>query len=465
MSAGEDTDAPSRSDAPAPDTAAAAASSTRLQPEVLVIGGGPAGSTAAALLAARGRRVLLLEKARHPRFHIGESLLPMNLPILQRLGVLEQVRAIGVHKAGADFPQPGREEHNVFRFSRALAPTFDHAFQVRRADFDALLFAHARQAGADAREDVKVEDIEFGSDGRPSRVRARDAQGATLDIRPQYVIDASGRDTFFGAKLKLKQRNAAHQSAAIFSHYRGVQRFEGENAGNITIARFAHGWLWVIPLPDDVTSVGAVCFPDYLKQRRGDNEGFLERTLQLVPPVWKRMADAQRVAPVHVTGNYAYQCSRMAGPGWVMAGDAYAFVDPIFSSGVFLAMNSAEQAATLADAVLDNPACEAELQRAMDRRLRRGLRIFTWFIYRFTAPAMRHLFAHPRNYLQLEQAVISMLAGDVFDSRPVLRRLRVFRVVYYITSLRYLPEGVRHWRRKRRESALDVAGETLQPSA
>lgn len=456
MATDDGTDAQARADV----AGHGAPASPVLDPEVLVIGGGPAGSTAAALLATRGRRVLLLEKNRHPRFHIGESLLPMNLPILQRLGVLEQVRAIGVHKTGADFPLPGRDEHNVFRFSRALAPLYDHAFQVQRAQFDALLFAHARKRGADAREGVKVEEIEFGSDGRPSRVLARDAQG-DVEVRPQYVIDASGRDTFFGVKLKLKQRNAAHQSAAIFSHYRGVRRFSGENSGNITIARFAHGWLWVIPLPDDVTSVGAVCFPEYLKQRRGDSAGFLEHTLQLVPAVWQRMADARRVADVHVTGNYAYECSRMGGPGWVMAGDAYAFVDPIFSSGVFLAMNSAEQAASLADAVLDQPGREAALQSAMSRRLRRGLRVFSWFTHRFTSPAMRHLFAHPRNYWQLEQAVISMLAGDVFDSRPVLRRLRAFRLVYYITALRYLPDGLRHWRRKRRQAALDVGGETL----
>lgn len=440
-------------------------------PDVLVIGGGPAGTTAATLLARKGWKVTLLEKAAHPRFHIGESLLPMNLPILERLGVLEQVRAIGVHKLGADFPlQDEGDNTHVFRFDRAIAPKFGYAFQVKREEFDQLLFRNALANGVDARERTTVEKVEF-EDGRPRVVHARDADGNALAFRVRYLVDASGRDTFLGNKLKLKRKSDLHQSAAIFSHFTGVRRRDGEDAGNITVDRFDHGWFWLIPLPGGVMSVGAVCFPEYLKQRsahRGEaggdpNEAFLMRTLQTTPSVWNRMQGAERVAPVHVTGNYTYTCSRMSGPGWVMAGDAYAFVDPVFSSGVYLGMNSAEQAAEVVDTALREPAREAAMQEAMENRLKRGLRHFSWFIYRFTTPVMQHLFANPRNDWQLEQAVISMLAGDVFDNRVVLRKLRLFRLVYALTALQLAPRALRGWWRRKRQVGERFAGDTLQP--
>lgn len=239
-------------------------------PDVLIIGGGPAGCAAAIVLAQQGWAVTLLEKEQHPRFHIGESLLPMNIPILERLGVLEQVRAIGVLKRGADFPNDAGG-YNTFRFSHALDAKADYAFQVPRAQFDQVLFARARDVGVDAREQVKVESVAF--DGEQPVLQARGVDGVQ-QFRPRYLLDASGRDTFMGNRLKLKRANAKHQSAAVFSHFRGVTRRPGEDAGNISIYRHAHGWMWLIPLPDDVMSVGAVCYPDYMKTRKGDSEGF-----------------------------------------------------------------------------------------------------------------------------------------------------------------------------------------------
>jgi flavin-dependent dehydrogenase len=428
--------------------------------DVLVVGGGPAGSTVATLLARRGRRVVLLEKDAHPRFHIGESLLPMNVPILERLGVLDQVEAIGVRKTGADFPR-GDGHYSTFRFSHALDAQSGHAFQVPRAAFDEVLFRHAAASGVDAREHVRVESVQ-PLPGGLHRVEARDAAGTLHAWTTRYLVDASGRDTFLASHLRLKQRNPRHQSAAVFSHFTGVERRPGEDAGNITIYRHAHGWIWMIPLPGDVMSIGAVCFPDHMKTRRGDSEGFLLRTVCEVPEAAARMAGAQRCADVHATGNYAYESTALAGPGWVMVGDAYAFVDPMFSSGVFLAMHGAERTAAMVDAVLDAPAREKALQRALRRHLDRGLDEFKWFIYRFTSPVMKALFAEPRDILGVERAVVAMLAGDVFDNPRVRRRLRVFRAIYALTALGMLGTAWRARLRRRRQGREAFSGETLQ---
>jgi len=291
---------------------------------------------------------------------------------------------------------------------------------------------------------------------------ARDGHGRALQIHARFVLDASGRDTLLGDQLKLKRRNREHASAAVFSHFTGVTRREGPDAGNVTIFRHEHGWAWLIPLREDITSVGVVCSPELLKQRRGETEAFMMRVLGSIPAAQARLENAKRAAPVHVTGNYAYECTRMHGPGWLMLGDAYSFVDPMFSSGVFLAMNSAEAGADVVDAALREPARESALLGAMARKLDAGLDEFKWFIYRFTAPPMKHLFNNPRNVWRVEEAVVSMLAGDVFDARPVLWRLRIFRLIYALAALRLAPAAWRSRLARRRAARAAFEGETLQ---
>jgi flavin-dependent dehydrogenase len=432
--------------------------SSHVDCDVLIIGGGPGGTSAATLLARKGWRVLLLEKDRHPRFHIGESLLPCNLPILERLGVLDKVHALGVIKLGADFPSRDGS-YQTFHFRRALGHTPAHAFQVKREEFDHMLFAHARESGVDAREQVTVEETEvLGIDS--VRATARDADGNAMAISARYLVDASGRDTFLGKRLKLKRKNDRHQSAAIFAHFLDVERRPGDDAGNISIYNFEHGWCWFIPLRDGVMSVGCVCWPEYLKRRKGDTEGFLIDTLKRMPEAFKRMQSARITDEVRVTGNYSYTCSRMAGPGWIMAGDAWAFVDPVFSSGVYLAMHGGSQAADVVDAVLREPSREAGLQRKMARRVRRGVRVFSWFIYRFNSPIMRRLFAHPRNHLRVEEGVISMLAGDVFDSRAVMLRVYLFRLIYAATGLLSIRSWLLDRGQRRRQARAEFRGGT-----
>jgi flavin-dependent dehydrogenase len=417
--------------------------------DVVVIGGGPAGSTAAALLARRGYKIIALEKAHHPRFHIGESLLPMNLPIFERLGVLDKVGALGVFKPGADFEADNERGYNTYAFARAIGASPPHAYQVWRQDFDKMLYDHARDCGADAREGHEVLQVEqVGS--RETRVTVQIDDGRRYEIQARYLIDASGRDALLSARKKMRRKNSLHQSAAIFGHFHGAELRQGEDAGNISIYRFDHGWMWMIPLPEGVMSVGAVCRPEYLKQRKGRTTEFLIDTLKQNPALWHRVENARLIGDVRVTGNYSYDSTRMGGPGWVLVGDAFAFLDPVFSSGVYLAMSGAEQAAAVVDTALREPQREAALQRKLERRQRAGMARFSFFIYRFNGPVMRQMFRSPNNTWQLEQGVISMLAGDLFDTPKVLWRLTIFKLVYALV-------GLRDWRRWRSEHKYRLA--------
>jgi flavin-dependent dehydrogenase len=309
-----------------------------------------------------------------------------------------------------------------------------------------MLYDHARNCGADAREGHEV--VSAKQKGpRESLLSVRTDDGRDYLIAARYVVDASGRDTFLAAKKKIRRKNHEHQSAAIFGHFSGARSRPGEDAGNISIYRFRHGWMWMIPLPDGVMSVGAVCRPEYLKQRKGRTVEFLTETLRQSPALWARLETAALIGnEVRVTGNYSYDSARMGGPGWVLVGDAFAFLDPVFSSGVYLAMSGAEQAAQTVDAALRNPEREAALLRKLEKRQRAGMARFSFFIHRFNGPVMAQMFREPRNTWQLEQGVISMLAGDLFDTPTVLWRLRLFKLVYVLCGLR----DWRRWRDERR---------------
>ncbi|MBS0381871.1 MAG: tryptophan 7-halogenase [Proteobacteria bacterium] len=429
--------------------------------DVLVAGGGPGGSTIATFLARRGWRVILLEKSRHPRFHIGESLLPANVPIFEELGALAKLRALGRLKLGADFPRDDGSYY-TFKFDRALGDTPHYSFQVKREDMDRMLFEHARGQGVDAREQTMVERVAFDADGITAWIAAN---GQASRLRARYFVDATGRDTLLGRQLQLVERSVQHQSAAMFAHYAGVAFNPDDPGGNIiSINRFAHGWAWFIPLPDGTTSVGCVCKPGWLKARQGANHAdFMARTLAIVPGATHRMANATRVMPVRFTGNYSYACKRMAGPRWILVGDAWAFLDPVFSSGVFLAMYSARRALDVVDGALRDPRSEAALQKNYARHLRHGYQRFAWFIRRFNSPVMKALFADPRNVMQVEQGVISMLAGDVFDNRLVLSKLRIFKTIYALSSLanlrRWAADRIDRRRQNRTHVAVDATTE------
>ncbi len=392
----------------------------------------------------------MCEKDEHPRFHIGESLLPMNLPILEQLGVLDRVERIGVPKLGADFTMSNSgDEALTYLFDRSLGDNPDHAFEVRRSEFDQLLFEASREAGVDARERTRVSDVTRLDDGT-HRITTIDSDGVEQSWSARFVVDASGRDTFMSASRGWKSRNPKHASAAVYAHFRGVERRPGENEGNISIYWFEQGWIWMIPLRDDVMSVGAVCYPDYVRTRRGSLETFLLSTLNGIDEARERMLTAELASEVQATGNYSYLSSRMSGPGFLMIGDAYTFIDPVFSSGVYLAMTSAASGIDVAEAWLSGGGLRYKLAcRRHERYMRRGISAFSWFIYRFSTPAMRFLMSNPHNRLGIVDGVVSMLAGDVFNNGSVRRRLSLFKAIYAVAWLGSFRDSLAARRRKR----------------
>ena len=429
-----------------PSSKPAPASGAARECDVVVIGGGPAGTTVAALLARRGRSVTLLEKGSHPRFHIGESLLPMNLPLFEKLGVLDGVRAIGVRKPAADFTGRNRHDHHTFPFANSLGRSPDHAFQVTRSEFDALLFDNCRSAGVLTLQEHAVKNVKPAARGW-QEVQAESAPGNTVTWRCRYVVDASGQDSVLARQQGWRQRDRRHSAAAFFAHFRGVPARDGDEAGNISIYWFDHGWVWMIPLRAGVTSVGAVCESAFAKQRRaggdenqresgGGAQALLESVLAGCPAAAARLARAERITPVRSAANYSYRSSRQTGPGFALVGDAFTFIDPVFSSGVYIAMSSADALVPSIEHWLEGRRLRYRLATfGYRRRVGRGIRAFKWFIYRFNTPAMVWLFENPRNVLEVERAVVSLLAGDVYDAPAIRARLLVFKALYAAVSM------------------------------
>ncbi|MBC8057779.1 MAG: tryptophan 7-halogenase [Rhizobiales bacterium] len=420
--------------------------------DVLVIGGGPAGATVAALLAQQGRAVVLCEKAQHPRFHIGESLLPANGPLFDKLGVREAVDRIGMPKLGIEFVSPDHDHRAYVDFADAMDKSMPQAWQVRRSELDEVLFRNAETRGAQTLENCRVRDVTFDAESATVQTELTGADGQTLPKawRARFVIDASGRDTLLGNKLKIKEKNPKHNSSALFGHFTNAERLPGKKEGNISLFWFAHGWFWFIPLADGTTSVGAVCWPYYLKSRTKPLREFFADTIALAPPLQQRLKGATLVDDaVHATGNYSYMSTHATGERYLMLGDAYTFIDPMFSTGVYLAMHSAFEGAGLVATALDRPAEYAAQRAAFEKMMRKGPKEYSWFIFRVTNPAIRELFMHPANPFRVLEALMSMLAGDIYGKTPLWGPLRMLKGIYYMISLRHLGRTIAGWKRHR----------------
>src|ERR1700745_2841626 len=302
--------------------------------DVAIIGGGPAGSTAAALLAHAGRRVIVFEREKFPRFHIGESLLPFSMKAFTRLGLHEKFLHAGfLKKYGGEIMGACSDTGTKFYFKDGYRSQTDHAYQVTRGDFDKMLLDHAADSGAEVHEQTLVEAVEFSNDGVDLTGRSN---GSSESIRARYLVDASGRTSVLGRQFQIKKTYDHLQKLSIFAHYDGVWRAEGIDGTLTVLIRAIDRWFWLIPLTADRTSVGVVLDSETFRKSKLSADDFLDQSLAEQPTIAKRMTNARRVSNDYVEADFSYRRERFHGARWLLTGDAAGFIDPIFRSGVFL---------------------------------------------------------------------------------------------------------------------------------
>jgi flavin-dependent dehydrogenase len=330
--------------------------------DAIVIGGGPAGSTAATVLAQKGRRVVLLEKEKFPRYHIGESLLPFGYFTLERTGLLEKIKKSHfTKKFSVQFVTPDGRSSVPFYFHTHLPHEAAQTWQVLRSELDQMLLDNAREKGATVMEEMTVREAirnnSQNGEGAVMGVRAVDKDGRTHEFHAPITIDASGRDAFFVTRNGWKIRDPYLNKIAVWTYYKGAQRDPGVDEGATTVAYVPEkGWFWYIPLAGDVVSVGVVAEKDYLMRGAKDKPKELKEIFyqEVAQNVWiqNHLAVGEQFGPFRITGEYSYRSRYCASDGLLLAGDAFAFLDPVFSSGVMLALRSGELAADAADAAL-----------------------------------------------------------------------------------------------------------------
>lgn len=427
--------------------------------DVAIIGGGPAGSTAATLLARAGRRVVVFEREKFPRFHIGESLLPFSMQAFTRLGLHEKFQRAGfMEKFGGDMCSACSPEGVKFYFEDGFRAQTDHSYQVTRAEFDKILLDHARENGGEVHEETTVERIEFDDGGVTLSVRATDS--APRDVRAKFLIDASGRNSLVGNLFKLKKNYANLQKLSVFAHYDPVDRPAGRDGTLTRMVRATDRWFWMIPLSETRMSIGVVTDASVYRASRKKPEDFLADAIAEQPLLVERMNAAERVSPVQVAADFSYRNSQLVGDRWMLAGDAAGFIDPVFSSGVFLAIVSGEAAADALNVVLDQPRKRRRLFRRYARMLNRAMDVYLRFVQAWYTQEFIEVFLDPQDLFQLPQAVNAVLGGNVGNSFSIRWRMELF---YLLVRLqRWLPIAPKRTLVPAKEFA---ARETLQPVA
>ena len=382
--------------------------------DVLVVGGGPAGSTAAAYLARAGTRVTLVERDRFPRFHIGESLLASTNDVLRAIGADDLVRRAGfTQKWGATFMPADGSMERYLDFGAAPGVTAPQTWQVPRAAFDDLLLRHAAASGADVREGQRVIDLAFDADGVAAAVQATDGSSPPHALRARAVVDASGRGAILGRKFGLRVDEPRLANVAVFSHYAGVPRPDGRRAGDIRIvARDDLGWFWLIPISAALTSVGVVLPRDAFRAFAPlDHETILARAVAETPVVAQLLANARREWPVRVERDFSFGSRAYAGDRWVLAGDAGSFLDPVFSTGVAIALESGLEAAQAIADGLARGDLSAPRFRRFARRQRQRYLSFRRFVIAFYTPEFRDLFFDEDPPERMYRALATVFAG------------------------------------------------------
>jgi len=386
-----------------------------VQFDVVVAGGGPGGSIFAGRLAAQGRRVLVLERERFPRFHLGESLLPQSIPILKEVGCFEEAMDRFIVKRGARFHDEGGRTSR-YDFNDAFDRKTTFAFQVPRDEFDALLLDRARALGAEAREGWSVDAIVLDR-GRAVGVEATDPAGRTHALDARMVVDATGRDALHAHATRATTKVPHLDKTALFSHFTGAWRDDGERAGDIQIVLFDAGWIWCIPFKDGRTSVGAVVSSAWMKSRRpGETVDALYRRALSESRVATRLLEgATQVFPAGAAADFSFRVRDLAGDGWLAVGDSGGFIDPLFSTGAHLAMYGGLHAADAAHAALAAGDVSAGRFSDWAAVMKRGADMFLGSVQAFYAGTLTDYIFAAKPHPFLRRAITSMLSGDVFD--------------------------------------------------
>jgi flavin-dependent dehydrogenase len=385
--------------------------------DVVVAGGGPSATALTTLLAREGHRCLIVERGKFPRYHIGESLIPHTYGTLDRLGLLPKLKASSYpEKHSVRFVSRRGTESDPFYFSERIPGDGSRTWQVERSTFDKMMLDHARENGVEAREETTVSEVLFDGD-RAIGVRVDSGDGVTEDIHARVTVDATGARTLLGRQLGVRERIPSLSKGTLWSYYRGGARLDGIDAGETTIFMIPdRGWFWYIPLPDDIVSVGIVASPEYLfgdvKEGTGDAEAILDREVAKCSALADRLSKANRVDRVRGTRELAYVNRQTSGDGWVMIGDARAFLDPIYSSGLFLALASGELAADSIHAALEADDLSGPTLGAFEGALLEGLEVVRRLIYAFYDPEFS-FGAFADRFPAHRPELIDCLTGDV----------------------------------------------------
>ena len=385
--------------------------------DVIVMGGGPAGSTVASILSREGRKVVLFEKERFPRHHIGESLMTDTYFTFQRMGLLEKLKESPfVRKYSVQFANPEGKESRPFYFFEALHHEAAVTWQVTRAQFDLMLIEHAAGQGADVYQETLIKRVLFDGD-RAYGVEARMKDGSIHQFEAPVVVDATGQTAMLSNKFGWRVRDPKLKKAVLYSYFKGAHREPDLNGGATLVLRTprgSNGWFWYIPLENDITSVGVVADPEYLVKGRGqDLAKIFHEEIEKVESCRRRVANATRVDKIYSILDYSYRSTNFAGDGFILIGDAYGFLDPIYSSGVLLALKMAELAADSIHDAFNNDDFSAAQLGQYQEKLDNGIESMRKLVYAFYNEGFSFS-QFLQKYPEQRVNIITLLMGNVF---------------------------------------------------